>query len=689
MDTSKPSDQDILDLAGDFPAADPDAWMALVEQSLGGKPYEKLTSTSYDGLAIKPLYTKAADGAADGAAVAGLPGSAPYTRGSSALGTTLDGWDIRCLSSHPDPAEANRQILKDLDKGATSVWLKLDPTGRAGTVIKCRADMETLLAGVYLDLAPVILDPGGPSLPPAAYLMDVLEKNGVQPEFFTGNFGADPLSTLAAVGKVIVPMDTLLGRMADLTAYVSKTYANARALNISTSVYHSAGCSEAQELAIAMATAVEYLRHSTKAGLSVDEACRQTAVTLTCDTDVFLTIAKLRVARRLWARIAETCGAAKDNHTAPIHAVTAPRMMSRRDPWVNILRSTAACFAAGIGGADSITVLPFESAIGLPTDLGRRIARNTQIILQEESSLGRVVDPAGGSWMVESVTEDLAKMAWSLFQDIEASGGMASVLNDGSLRDQIAETEVKRARNIALRKDPITGVSEFPHIAETPIEIDHPDTEAIVAAADDRAARTSGEAGTLPGHADGALMAALVAAARGDASAAVIGAALRGDPMELTPLLQHRLAENFEALRDASDRWEEDHGQRPRLFLANIGSVSDFTARASFTKNLFEAGGMEVIPGAGGGVIADIANGFKDSEARAVAICSTDTIYADLALDLAKALKDGEADIVYLSGRANDNESELRDAGVDDFIYMGCNVLNVLKNTHERLGVSS
>lgn len=676
--------QDLLDLAGEYAEPDHDTWMAIVEKSLKGKPYEKLTKKSYDGIALKPLYTAAADALQDRE----RPGQAPYTRGHAPLGSTETGWDVRCFSSHPDPKEANRQILSDLEKGATSIWLKLDPTGKTGTVIKSRGDMESLLDDVFLDLAPVMLDPGGPSLPPAAYLMAVLEQRGVDAHVFHGNFGADPLSTLAAVGKVIVPMETLLGRMADLAAHVAKTYPGAKALNISSAIYHSAGCSEAQELGFALATAVEYLRHMTQAGLSVDGACQQTAFTLTCDADIFLSIAKLRVVRQLWAKIAAECGSSTAGQKAPIHAVTAPRMFSQRDPWVNILRSTAACFGAAVGGADAITVLPFESAIGLATHFGRRIARNTQIVLQEESGLSRVTDPAGGAWMMESLTDDLADSAWTVFQSIESQGGMASALSTGSVADMIAATEVERAKNIASRKDPLTGVSEFPDIAETPVDIDEPDLSAITAAADERATQTTGVLDSLPDHGEGALMEALVEAARNDSSAATIGTVLRGSPMEIKPLPQHRLAEHFETLRDAADHYLKTHGQRPKIFLANIGRIADFTARATFAMNLFEAGGFEVISGFGGDKPEDIVVNFQESDAPAVVICSTDAIYEDVGVAVAQSLKAADAALIFLATRPSDQEQDQRNAGVNDYIFMGCDVLDILKKTHTDLGVT-
>ncbi|MFL2769929.1 MAG: methylmalonyl-CoA mutase family protein [Rhodospirillaceae bacterium] len=684
MTSSGQTEKDLLALAGEYAAPNQDAWLAIVEDSLRGTPYEKLITKNYDSIALKPLYTRS------GSAIehSNIPGQLAFAGYRASLGKIQENWDVRCFSSHPDPKEANLQILEDLEKGATSVWLKLDSTGKKGTVIKSRKDLELLLNGVLLDLAPVILDPGGPSLPPAAYLMAVLEERGFDPKQFQGNFGADPLSTLATSGKVIVPMDTLLGRMADLAGYVASNYASAKALNISTTVYHSAGCSEAQELGIALATGVEYLRGMTQAGMSIDEACRQISFTLTCDTDISLSIGKLRAARQLWARVTEECAATLPGQMASLHAVTAPRMFSQRDPWINILRGTAACFGAAIGGADAITVLPFESALGLSTEIGRRIARNTQIILQEESGLSLVTDPAGGSWMIESLTNELAKTAWTIFQSIECEGGMAVALETGTVARIIAEKKTERFQNIAMRREQITGVSEFPNIVETRVDVDTPDLVAVVSAADDRASEAAGIVDTLPKHGDGVLMAALVDAAQKNVSATNIGLVLRGSPMEISPLPQHRLAENFEALRDSSDHWLETYGQRPRIFVANIGDIADFTARATFARNMFEAGGFEVILGSGGKKQADIVSEFEESGASVVIVCSTDALYEDIGLKFAQAFKDAGANPLYFAGRPFDAYQGEHKPLIDEFIFTGCNVLEVLKNTQSALGLS-
>ncbi|MCB2108554.1 MAG: methylmalonyl-CoA mutase subunit beta, partial [Rhodobacteraceae bacterium] len=425
--SSAPTEAEIMALAADFPAATDAAWLKLVDKILGGAPFDKkLVSRTYDGLTIKPLYTRADwDASAD---PNGFPGGATFVRGGTALSTSQGGWDIRQAHNHPDPATANKQILEDLEGGATSIVLKTDPGGRNGVAIRSLADYEATLKDVYLDLAPVVLEPTGPSLPLSAAFMHLLKQRGVANDQVRGNFGADPLASLARSGTLIVDMDTVLARMADTAAYTAKTYPNARALMAKSVVYHSAGGGEAQELACVMATAVDYLRACTKAGMSVDDTCGQMAFTLAADADLFMTVAKFRAARKMWARIAEACGAGVEHRTAPFAAQTAPRMMSKRDPWVNILRTTVACFGAGVGGADAITVAPFDSAIGYPRELGRRIARNMQIVLMEEAGVNKVVDAAGGAWLFERLTEDLAAEAWAGFQEIERAGGIVAAL---------------------------------------------------------------------------------------------------------------------------------------------------------------------------------------------------------------------------------------------------------------------
>ncbi|TQE20534.1 methylmalonyl-CoA mutase family protein, partial [Streptomyces ipomoeae] len=371
------------------------------------------------------------------------------------------------------------------------------------------------------------------------------------------------------------------------------------------------------ELGCSLATGVSYLRELTAAGLSVEQACGQLEFRYAATDDQFLTIAKLRAARRLWARVAEVCGAPASGAQIQ-HVVTSPVMMARRDPWVNMLRTTVAALAAGVGGADSVTVLPFDDALGLPNAFARRIARNTSTILIEESHLSRVIDPAGGSWYVERLTDELAQAAWAQFQWIERMGGQAAALRDGYLGPDLANTWAARTNKLAKRREPITGVSEFPHLHEKPVE---------------RAPAPQPPSGGLP---------------------------------------QVRRDDAYEVLRARSDAHLTATGARPRIFLAALGPAAAHTARLTFASNLFQAGGIEPVT----------EGTFEESGAREVCLCSSDTLYEEQAESVAGALRAAGAEHVTLAGRPASY------AGVDSYVFAGCDAVAVLSAALDRMGVS-
>jgi methylmalonyl-CoA mutase len=345
-------------------------------------------------------------------------------------------------------------------------------------------------------------------------------------------------------------------------------------------------------------------------------------------TDQFLTMAKLRASRRLWSRVGDVIGAEKGARVPPHHAVTSPAMLSAYDPWVNLLRTTVACFAAGAGGADAVTVLPYDTVSSGPSSspLGRRLARNIQGLLLDECQLARVIDPAGGSWYVESLTDELARAAWAWFQEIEAHGGMIAALADGLIQERLTVTQQARVGRVATGVEPITGVTEFPNIDEAP---------------------------------------------------------------PLTPVTadQWRYPAAFEAQRGRSDRYLEQHGRRPSVFLANLGPPAIHTARAAFAKNLFEVVGIRAV-GHDQSVTADDAGAeFSASGAGLACICSNDATYVELAEDIARALKAAGASRVYLAGRPGDHRASWEAAGVDEFVYQGCDRLDVLTRALDTAGV--
>ncbi|MFH8681924.1 methylmalonyl-CoA mutase small subunit [Streptomyces lydicus] len=627
-----------LPLAAAFPDADREQWQRLVEgvlrksgvaQATGAAAEDTLATDLQDGIRIRPLYT-----AEDGAAPVGHPGFPPFVRGGSPEGTTVAGWDVRQRHVLTDPRRANEAVLADLENGTTSVWLTV---GDGGVPV---AGLAEALKGVYLDLAPVVLDAGADFAPAAEELLRLYTEAGVPPAEAVASLGADPLGLLARTGddsKLRVQLEAA----ARLAGRCVAEAPGVRALTVDALPYHEAGGSAAEELGASLATGVAYLRQLTGAGLHVDDACRQLEFRYAATADQFLTIAKLRAARRLWARVAEVCGVSPEASAQRQHAVTSTVMMTRRDPWVNMLRTTVAGLSAGVGGADAVTVLPFDAALGVSDAFARRIARNTQSVLLEESHLSKVIDPAGGSWYVERLTDELARAAWSFFQDIEGAGGQAEALRSGMLADRLADTWARRSADLAHRREPITGVSEFPHLAEAPV-----DREPAPAPVGGGSPRT-GAGGGLP---------------------------------------RVRRDDAYERLRSRSDAHLAASGDRPKVLLAGFGPVAAHTARSAFAANLFQAGGIEPVQET---VDAEsVAGVFARSGARIAVLCSSDAVYGEQATAVAAALKSAGALRVYLAGKPGERREEFEAAGVDSFVFAGCDAVEVLSSALDVMEVA-
>jgi methylmalonyl-CoA mutase len=620
-----PALPDDLPLASEFPPARREDWLRLVAAVLKGASYEaKLVGKTYDGLRIDALYERAAQARP-------LPGRAAAAP-----------WQVLQRVDHPDPAAANAQALDDLENGATGLTLVFaGAVGAYGYGIDAgEAALARVLDNVHLDAGIALefdLSPQTKDAP--RVLAALLKTRKVAAAAVDIRFGYDPLGALAAGGTSPLPWRDLSPLFAQLIAELAGQGFRGPFAAADARPVHAAGGSEAQELAFALANAVAYLRALEAGGIALDQARRMIFFRLAADADQFLTIAKFRAARQLWARVQAACGLAPE--PAFVSAETAWRMMTRRDPWVNMLRTAVAVFSAGIGGANATTVLPFTAALGLPDGAARRIARNTQLILLEESNLAKVSDPVAGAGGLEDLTAQLCRAAWALLQEIEAAGGAAAALKRGVIQQKVAAVRAEREKAAALRKDALTGTSEFPHLAEVPVSV---------------------------------LAIAPVAPPPLPAMVAV------------EPLLRMRLAEPFERLRDASDRVLAETGARPKVFLANLGTPADFTARASFAKNFFEAGGIEAVTAEDEANRGDLAAAFQSSGARLACLCSGDAVYAREAAAAAKALAAAGAAHIYLAGRPRELEGEFRQAGVNEFIFAGCNALATLEAAHDILG---
>jgi methylmalonyl-CoA mutase len=614
---------DDLPLAADFAPATYEDWRALVDGVLKGAPFERLVSKTYDGLRIEPIYRRAHDRFP----IAGRASAAP--------------WQIMQRIDHPDPAAANAQAIHDLQNGASGIDIEF--AGGAGArgfgVVDATPDtLKRLFTGVIFDAGlSIALNPVLGRQNAGENLAALIEAQGVDPARVDLRFNYQALSTMAVQGgaasdwgEMEPPFAKVVGRLMARGFKGPFVLADGRAV-------HDAGGSEAQELAFALALAVAYLRALDTGGITLEVARGAISFRLSADADQYLTIAKFRALRLLWARVEQACGLAPK--PVFVTAETAWRMQTQRDPYVNMLRATMAVFSAGLGGANSISVLPHTLALGLPDAFARRLARNTQLILLEESNLAKVSDPAAGSGGIETLTQQLCEATWQLFQQIEKAGGVFAALEQNLIQRKVAATRAARQTNIARRKDVLTGASEFPNLAEDQATV--LDVKPV---------------GLVP---------------LGDAK-------IRFDALSAV-----RLAVPFERLRDRSDEILKTRGARPRIFLANFGTPADFTARATFARSFFETGGIETVASEGLADPAAISAAFKASGAAIACLCSSDKVYADHAANAAKALQAAGAKHIYLAGRAGEREAALRKAGVHEFIFAGSDALTVLQDAHQ------
>jgi methylmalonyl-CoA mutase len=609
-------------LADDFAPANEEQWRQLVVASLKGRGFEQLVSRSDDGFDIQPIYER-------------RMGPRATREGGK--------WRVIARVDHPDAVPANAQALDDLASGADGLQVVFaGACGAYGYGFKGAdpAALDALFENIRLDPSlSLSLDLGPRAADQALAVAAAVERTKVDPANVELSFGLDPLGALARSGRAPQDWRGMAGMLGGAAASLkSRGFAGPFVVADARGV-HAAGGSPAQELAFALSAGTDYLRALNDNGLDREAARAAIAFRLAADSDEFMSLAKFRALRLLWARVTEASGLSE--RPVRIHGESAWRMMSARDPWLNVLRGAMGAFCAGLGGADSVSVLPFTQALGLPDAFARRLARNSQLILLEESHLGFVVDPAAGAGAFEAMTEALCETAWSMFQKIEGQGGLYAGLVRGDFQNAVAEAAAGRARDVAHRKAPLIGVSDFPDLDEAKIET--------------------------------------LAFSRPDF-------AYEGEN-RAAPLVSRRLAEPFEALREASDAALARDGVRPKMFLACLGPPAAFGARASFARGLFEAGGLETQGDDGFATVPEAIAAFKASGAKAACCCSSDEIYAAIAEDAARALKKAGARAVFLAGKPGSREANERAAGVDQFLFAGCDVLAALRAAHESIAV--
>ena len=562
-----------LSLGNDFPDADKKDWLEAVEKALRGSAYETL-QTRHNGLSREPLYTNETVNLSQ--AAHGMPGQPPFLRGSKSLSNSFLPWHIASRFTLGRKGNDNKDVLTDLEGGVSALLLDC----RFYTVTPTQLDK--LLEGVDINIAPLFLRADNNAINLATHLVS---KIGNDTAIY---LDLDPLGYAAASGlKIDDDVDTIFPGMLGLLEQTQSS-PNIRLMTASGLLYHNAGADTITELAAIIATATFYMRYLEQSGLDIADIINRLTLTVSADTDFFGSIAKLRALRLLWGNI---CAALKQDKivTPFIHAEGSERYFSLADPWVNMLRATMSTLAAGIGGADVVTALPCTSIAESDNLLTRRVARNTQVILQEESHIGQVMDPAGGSWYVETLSESLASKSWSLFQSIEKAGGIASPEGMRIVTTNIQENRIIENKDTAKRKMPVLGAGDFANLEEALLK-------------------------PRPAYGSGAFQ-------------------------------ETRPAEAFEKLRFAAEN------QKPKIYLAVLGETAEFTARSNFATNLFAAGGIDSHLGCGGNDLNAIIDDFTASGFSVAVICGTDAAYENYAETLAQGLAEAGCAHVWLAGK--------------------------------------
>lgn len=698
----------------EFPFPDVEEWKETAEQSLKGKPYESLLTNTYEGIQLKPLYVKKDVEGLDH--MNDLPGEGSYVRGADYLKSPAKAWDIAQEITGKSPLAFNEAVLEAIGRGQTMVNLVVDEAtkrgydadeadeefvGSQGVPVVSQSDLEAALANIDLKVNRLFMQSGISTLPLYASLIATLNKQNQDIKELEAFIGLDPVGSIASFGNSKLGIKRLYNLMAQLTKWASENTPNVKTIYVQGEIYHNAGASATEELAFAIATGVEYINEMLERGLDIETIAKHMYFSFAVGSNVFMEIAKLRAARLLWSKIVASFGGSKEAQKMYIHARTSSFTKTVNDPYVNMLRTTTEAFAGAVGGANSMHVSPFDEAIQTADTFSRRIARNTHIILQEESNLNQIVDPAGGSWYVESLTDAVASKAWELFQEVEKNGGMYEALKVGLVQQKVRETANKKKTNIESRKDRIVGTNMYPNLAEKPLqareETEDVKASAIVvaksiksgnrenakAALEEVKTAIANEAELLP-----ALIQSATAGATVGEMVSLLAENCKG--AKLDQLHAIRAAEGFENLRKAADSYKQKTGAYPKVFFANLGPIPKHKARADFSAGFLAAGGFEAVRNDGYQTAKEAVEAVIASGIDIVIICGTDEQYSEFVPSIAKELKNKNKETyILVAGKpAPELESQYVEAGVDEFIHVKSNCYQTLARLQERKGVN-
>ena len=697
-----------LNLKKEFTPPTFEEWKSKVEAELKGASYDKkLITKTYEGIDLKPIYTKSDIENLELSDE--LPGFTNYVRGTKASGYLGKSWEIAQEIPYADAEELNAALKNDLSRGQTSININLDEAtklgqdadyaetekvGEGGLSVSGLKSLERVFDGIDITKYPIHVDAGITSIPFLILFNAFLKKKKINIKKLSGSIHADPIGYLAERGTLPVSFDFAFDKMRLSVEWTNKNASGFKTIGVSGMPYNNAGATAVQELAFVISTAVEYLNQMKERNVDLTSAAESMRFTFGVGPFYFMEVAKFRAARVMWSKVLEQFGVAEKNRKMFIHAKTALNNQTVYDPYVNMLRTTTEAFSAVVGGVDSIHTNPFNESFCLPDTFSRRIARNTQVILNEESNLSKLIDPAGGSYFVEKLTYDLLNEAWKLFKEIESKGGIVEALKSGFVQSIISEVTSNKNKDIAKRKSVVVGVNMYANTKEEKIkpillnkeefkkkraeylqkyrvEGDNKKNSAILEKLQ-KLSDTNNDIIEI------GIEAAFEGATIGEISQSA--RANRGEEVKINKLIKFRTGELFESLRDACENYKIKTGAKPKIFLATMGPVKQFKGRADFSRGFFEAGGFDVEYPNGFATTDEAVTAAINSKANAVVICSTDETYPELVPPIIKGIKEINKEMsVILAGYPKEQVEEHKKSGVDDFIFLGCDAYSIVK----------
>ncbi|HSL88711.1 MAG TPA: methylmalonyl-CoA mutase family protein [Ignavibacteriaceae bacterium] len=703
------------ELKKEFESPSFEEWKRQVKKDLKGESFDKkLTTKTYEDITLQPIYTS--QDIKDLPQTNNFPGFEHLLRGSNSYGYNGREWEIAQEYDQALPEDMNEVLKHDLERGLNSINIVLDnPTqlgldadqsksgevGNGGLSISGVRKMQVLFKDIDLTNQPININGGFSALPTTLLFKAYADESRTSLMNIKGSITSDPYEYLLTKGELPISVKQNFDEIKLATELMIKSNSPVKTIGVSGMAFNNSGASAVQELAFTLAAAVEYLQEMIDRGLKADDAAKRMKFTFGIGSFYFMEISKLRAARMLWGKILEAYGVKEENRKIFIQGKTTELNQTYFDPYVNMLRTTTEAFSAIVGGADSIHTNPFDESFNESSNFSRRIARNTQIILKEESHLDQVIDPAGGSYFVEKLTDDIAKAAWKLFQTIEENGGMFKAIQSGFVHEEISKVAEAKKKDFAKRKSVLVGTNMYANPKEEMMKVKKQDLAAVYKKRVDyiQKYRITGEdkkhksileklqkiADTKSYELiDNAVEAYLEGASLGEISKSIRASAEKG--ISVQPLKQFRLAEIFEELRIASETYKKKTGSKPTVFLATMGQLKQFKARADFSRAFFEVGGFEIVYPNGFNSTDEAIKAAIGSKAQAVVICSTDDTYPELAPAIVKGIREKSKDVaVILAGYPKDQIEEHKKSGVDDFIYVGADAHQILSNLIKKI----